>query len=73
MFASSIMFKFHLENGYGAMLMRERFGGELWCTLNLAVREMGGVPMSFLGHKGWGYGRILGGFGGSFQVILDLR
>jgi hypothetical protein len=29
--------------------------------------------MNLLGHTGWGYGRILGGAGGCFQVILDLR
>jgi hypothetical protein len=29
--------------------------------------------VSLLGRMGWGYGRILGGFGGSFQVISVLR
>jgi hypothetical protein len=48
---------------YGTMCMRERLGGELWWTLNLVVRGVGGVLMSLLGRMGWGYGRILGGVG----------
>jgi hypothetical protein len=35
-----------LENGYGAVSMRERLGGKLWWTLNLAVCGVGGVLMS---------------------------
>jgi hypothetical protein len=44
------------------MCMRERLGGELWWTLNLAVRGVGGVLMSLLGRMGWGYRRILEGW-----------
>jgi len=29
--------------------------------------------MSLYKHIGWGYGKILGGVGESFQVIPDLR
>jgi hypothetical protein len=38
--------------------MRERFGRELWWTLNLVVCWVGGVLMSLMGHMGWGYRRI---------------
>jgi hypothetical protein len=30
------------------LCMRERLGGELWWTLNLAVRGVSGVLMGFL-------------------------
>jgi len=50
--------------------LRERLGGEWWLTINLEVHEVGGVRMSLMG---WGYGRILGGVGGSFQVIPYLK
>jgi hypothetical protein len=33
----------------------------------------GGVLVSLLGFMWWVYGRILGGVGGSFVVVLDLR
>jgi hypothetical protein len=33
---------------------------------------VGSVLMSVLEHTEWGYGRILGGFEGSFQLIPDL-
>jgi hypothetical protein len=39
----------------------------------MAVHGEGVVLISCLEHLGWGYGRILGGVGGSFQVTLDLR
>jgi hypothetical protein len=55
------------------MCMRERLGGELWWTLNLAIRRVSGVLMSLLGCMRWGFERILGRVGRSFQVIPDLR
>jgi hypothetical protein len=41
--------------------------GEAWWKLNFAVCVVGVVLMSMLGRMGWGYGRILGGAGGSFK------
>jgi hypothetical protein len=38
-----------LGNGFG-MCMREGRGGELWLTLNLAVRGVGAVSMNHLGY-----------------------
>jgi hypothetical protein len=61
------------ENGFSAMCMRERRGGELWWTLNLAAHGMGGVRMSLLVCIEWGFGRISRGVGGCFQVIICLR
>jgi hypothetical protein len=55
------------------MGMKERLGEELWWTSNLAVHAVCGVLMSLVGPLGWGYGRILGGVGGSSQVIPNLR
>lgn len=54
------------------MCMREKLARKLWWIPNLAVYGVSGVLMSLLGHMGWGYERILGGVGESFQVILDL-
>ena len=34
---------------------------------------MGGVLMRFMGCKEWGFGRILGGVGGSFLATRDLK
>jgi hypothetical protein len=42
------------------MGLRERLGGELRWTLNLAVYGVGGVLLSLLVCSGWGYGRISG-------------
>jgi hypothetical protein len=39
--------------------MRKRLVRELWWTLNLAVRGVGGVLMCLLGCMECGYGRIL--------------
>ncbi len=39
----------------------------------MEVYGEGGVLVSLLGRMGWVYRRILGGVGGSFQVISDLR
>jgi hypothetical protein len=39
----------------------------------MEVHGVDGVLVSLLGCMGWGYGRILGGVGGSSQVIPDLR
>jgi hypothetical protein len=50
------------------MCMREKHGGELLWILNLAVLGVGGVLLIPLGHMGWGYGRICGGF----LIIPDL-
>jgi hypothetical protein len=61
------------ENGFDTMCMRERCGEELWWTLNLATRGVGGVLMSLRDCMGWGYGRTSGGVGGCFQVIIGLR
>jgi hypothetical protein len=43
-----------------------------WRTLNLAVHGVG-ILISPMRRMRWSYGRILGGVGGSFQVIPDLR
>jgi hypothetical protein len=51
----------------------KRLGGEMWWSSNFVVYGVGHVLMSLLGRMGWGYRRILGGVGGSFQVIPDLR
>jgi hypothetical protein len=34
---------------------------------------VGSVLMRFMGRMEWGYGRISGGIGESFLLILDLR
>jgi hypothetical protein len=39
----------------------------------MAVHGVGGVHVRFTSRIGWGYGRILGGTGKSYLVILDLR
>jgi hypothetical protein len=39
----------------------------------LATRGVDGLLMSLLVCMGWGFGRISGGDGGYFQVILDLK
>ena len=39
----------------------------------MEVNEEGGALVSQLERMGWGYGRIIGGVGGNFQVILYLR
>jgi hypothetical protein len=33
----------------------------------MAAHMEGDVQMRFMGHMGWGFGRILGGLGGVFQ------
>jgi hypothetical protein len=38
----------------------------------MIAHGMSGVLMSLLGHLGWDYGRISGGVGGCFIIILDL-
>jgi hypothetical protein len=55
------------------MGLRERLGGEWWWTLNMAVHGEGGVLVSLLGRMEWVYKRILGGVGGTFAVMLDLK
>jgi hypothetical protein len=62
-----------LKKWLGITCMREKVGVELWWTLNLAGRGVGGVLMSLLGCMGWGYGRILRGVGGSFLILPNLR
>jgi hypothetical protein len=57
---------FSSENGFSAMCMRVKHGGELWWTLNMAVHGMGEVLMNLMGRMGRGYGRLLGGIGGSW-------
>jgi hypothetical protein len=51
------------ENGFGAMCMKERHGGELWWTLNLVGCGVGGVLMNMSVRIGWGFGRISEGVG----------
>ena len=46
-------------NDFGTMYIRERLDGELWWTMNLVDRRVGGVLMSLLGCMGCDYGRIL--------------
>jgi len=55
------------------MGLRERLGGELRWTLNLAVYGVGGVLLSLLVCSGWGYGRISGKDERISRVIPSLR
>jgi len=61
------------ENGYVAICMKERLGGELWWILNMTACKMGVVLIRFLGWMGWGYRRISGGVWECFPVIPNLR
>jgi hypothetical protein len=54
------------------MYMRERLGGELLWTPNLALSRAGGAPSIHQGHMGSGFGSILVGGGGCFLAILGL-
>jgi hypothetical protein len=38
------------ENGFGAMGLREKLGGEWLWTLNLEVHGVGSALLSFWGH-----------------------
>jgi len=55
------------------MGLRERLGGELRWTLNLAVYGVGGVLLSLRVWSGWGYGRISGKDERISRVIPSLR
>jgi hypothetical protein len=63
----------HSCGSVGTTFMRERSYGEWLWILNMIVRVVSGVLMRVMGCKGWGSGRILGGFGGNCLAILDLR
>lgn len=55
-----------------ALCMKERHDvEELWIQ-NFAVLGVGDVQLIPLGRMRWGFGRLLGRFGGCFLVILNL-
>jgi hypothetical protein len=52
--------------------MRVRLGGELLWMLSMVLSGVVGIPLTLMGHTGWGFGGSLVGGGGCFLAVLDL-